>query len=627
MRATRCLHVFAATAVLLTVLTAPAGSARAADSLGKLERSFKQAIEKALPATVVCVGENAVRGMAGSSGVIVSRDGLVLSDADVGLGYFRSGKEMRRTLSDTVTVRVAREKEGGFTTYKAKLVRRLPELDTALLRITDPPRGGFPDYLRPASSAELRVGSYTLAAGNAFSMSDEAPPTLTAGVVSLLVPQAKGKAGGPHATIYTSAAVNPGVNGGPLIDIEGRLVATISGSVKANGKNAFQFLGKAVPMDVIRAAYADLPEHREMFGPGLKATVSGTSTAKALEEVFHATAKQARTGIVSIAVKRKAPVLYGLKAGEETIGVPRYQGPYSGVFADARGYVVTSLYNLTNLAALQGPGAGTPEQSTIGGALGSIETIHVHLGSGPPLAYELKSYHEGVNLAVLTPAEGVKVPRGARRPLAVAPPDAFVAGRFVLALGDPFGPAAHDLPLLTVGTLSKLHAPDASALWRGFWQTDAGTTDGLAGGAAVDLEGRLYGVLQIWDPLRHGRNSGIGFVLPWTRVEEVLPEMLKGRTYARPFMGVQWDVGTPPPRNWNPSATPPRIQVVVPDSAAAKAGLLPGDLLIEVDGEKVEWVADVGKKLIGRWSGDALKLRVRRGEKELDLDVVLGARP
>ena len=77
--------------------------------------------------------------------------------------------------------------------------------------------------------------------------------------------------------------------------------------------------------------------------------------------------------------------------------------------------------------------------------------------------------------------------------------------------GDPSGSKSLIDPLLTMGILSKVHADTAAAPWRGMWQTDAGAIDGNVGGAAVDLEGRLLGMLTFWDPARHGRNSGIAF--------------------------------------------------------------------------------------------------------------------
>ena len=70
---------------------------------------------------------------------------------------------------------------------------------------------------------------------DSFNLADEAPPSLTVGVLSTLVPLPPGspqaEKEGTFEWIYTSAAVNPGVNGGPLVDVEGRLVATISGPV------------------------------------------------------------------------------------------------------------------------------------------------------------------------------------------------------------------------------------------------------------------------------------------------------------------------------------------------------------------------------------------------------------
>ena len=62
----------------------------------------------------------------------------------------------------------------------------------------------------------------------------------------------------------------------------------------------------------------------------------------------------------------------------------------------------------------------------------------------------------------------------------------------------------------------------------------------------MDLEGRLIGILHIWNPGQHGRNSGIGFLIPWDRVLTVLEEMKGGRTFARPLLGISWDLKQKP---------------------------------------------------------------------------------
>lgn len=611
--------------IALVVLVAVARPARAADDLDRLERAFKKPIEQTLRATVTLAWANA---RARSSGVLVARSGLILSDSNVGAGVVkREDGTFAQTKTDYVTVRVANVGRPGFTSYDAKVLHRFDDVDSTLLEIVDPPAGGFPDYLKPAGSDHLRVGDFTFVAGDAFAMSDEAPPTLTAGVVSALIP-AEQEGVGKFDWIITSAAVVPGVNGGPIVDVGGRLIGTVS--TWGGTKEPFQFLGKVIPMDRLRAAYADTPEFGSIFEVGILGTITGIDAAEKMSTVFDGTAAECHDGVVSVTVNRKQPVMFRMPAAQRMMDVPRYAGPISGIVVSPEGHVLTSLYNLTNSGVLQIPGWDTaaPRPARLRVGLEQIQKLTVHAADGTAAPYELSSYHESYGLALLAPsgsdAEKAAI-KGAVRVIEPVAADDFAAGRYVLALGNPFGATRTERPLLTVGILSKRHDDDAEEAWRGNWQTDAALTDGNCGGAAVDIEGRLYGMLAIWNPLRHGRAAGIGFVVPWARIESVLPELLRGRTFARPFLGVSWKptVGPDGKPRYTGAAT---IQETVAGAPAAEAGLLAEDVIEAVDGTDTPTIDAVGRMLKGKLSGDVITLRIRRGEEKVELKLTLGAR-
>src|SRR5690606_36821227 len=127
----------------------------------------------------------------------------------------------------------------------------------------------------------------------------------------------------------------------------------------------------------------------------------------------------------------------------------------------------------------------------------------------------------GIGVFALDAADGPFPP-----PLPPADEAALRRGRFVLALGNPYGAARPSQPLLTMGVLGKVHHESSAAPWRGQWQTDAAVLDVNAGGPAIDVEGRLLGLLHLWHPACHGRGSGIGFVVPRTDVEAALADVL-----------------------------------------------------------------------------------------------------
>lgn len=618
-------------AVALVGLPFLAAPVQAKGSLSRVEDEFEKAIRRVTPATVVCLPWGVPRKqiIGGSSGVIVSRKGLVLSDGDVGI-YIDppAGKKPSREhmkWSDLVEIRLPSLKGKGFSSYKAKVIKRDRDLDTTLMRIEKPPSGL--KYVKPGRSDDLRVGDFTFAVGNSFGLAAEAPPTLTAGVVASLVPQPE-TAGGRWSYIYTSAAVNPGVNGGPLVDIDGRLVGTISNVVSLTGSGkkpddpelAYAYLGKVIPVARLKKHYAGLSEYGELFPDADASKRRGESSA--LAAVFHHTARRAAKAVVSLEIKRKGQMSLAEPGGRGTVNIPRYLGPVSGVLISEDGYVLTSLYNLTNIATLvhgqrwRNP----PDNVKVQAGLDSIEGLTVYLPDARTVPGKIVGRHEGIGIALIKAdlTDSGTAAGGGVALLEHADPKDMRAGRFTLVVGNPFGANRLDDPLLTVGVLSKQHADETASPWASQWQTDAGITDANCGGAAVDIHGHLLGIATVWSSTMHGRNSGIGFVVPWSQIEPVLEELKAGRTFRAPFFGITWkQLGT---------TVTTVLATVLEGKAAAKAGLKPGDEIVKINGKPVKTPGEVRALLRGKWSGDTLQLTIRRAGEEQELKLVLGAR-
>lgn len=134
------------------------------------------------------------------SGVIISKDGYLLTNRHV----IDGAQEIEVVLNNG-------------TIYPAELVGEDFQIDLAVLRIKEPPAGGLP-FVEPGDSDALRVGEFVMALGSPFSLSS----SVTLGIVSQ-----KGRAIGalPYEDfIQTDAAVNRGNSGGPLVDMDGKLV-------------------------------------------------------------------------------------------------------------------------------------------------------------------------------------------------------------------------------------------------------------------------------------------------------------------------------------------------------------------------------------------------------------------
>jgi serine protease Do len=161
------------------------------------------------------------RAMGAGSGVIISKDGYILTNNHV----VEDAKE--------VTVTLANQKE-----YKARVVGRDPKTDLAVLKVKS--RESFP-AVTMGDSDQLQVGDWVVAIGNPFGLNN----TVTSGIVS-----AKGRVigAGPYDDfIQTDASINPGNSGGPLINMQGELVG-INTAIIPNGKG----IGFAIPVNTAK---------------------------------------------------------------------------------------------------------------------------------------------------------------------------------------------------------------------------------------------------------------------------------------------------------------------------------------------------------------------------------------
>jgi S1-C subfamily serine protease len=616
-----------AVALLGLLGAAPVSGAEERASLPGIESEFKEAIKKVAPATVICSAVGAHKDQEGSSGVLVSRNGLVLSDRDAAHvmkevklpGQGGTGLTRGHDVNEA-EIRVPDVDTGTFKNYRARVIRRDHDADTMLLRITNPPKGGFTRWVAMGSSDDLQVGDFTFAVGNAFNLSKDAAPSLTAGVVSSLVPNPPGHRDGRYETLMSSAAVNDGVNGGPLVDAEGRLVGTVSTYMTASDPaECGQFLSKVIPVQRLRRVYGDLPEAAELF-PEAKPAKARSKQAAALETAFHEAAQSSYGAVASLVVERTDKLRVCVPTQRGPLDMDRFSGPVSAVVVSPNGELITSLYNLANTISLAHPPGvleALKDEYTLEAGLKGIVKITAWFADGRKAPARLISYDPHLAVAFLK----ADLPAG-EAPLPVLKPaaaEAFREGRFALALGNPFGAKPLPSPLLTVGILSKEHALSTPAAWRGNWQTDAPATDANCGGALVNLRGELYGMLQIWDARFHGRSSGIGFVVPWRAIEAALPELRAGKAWKRAWLGISSD----------PKDPQPRIDKVMERSPAAAVGLRAGDRIRAVDGYSPRDLEEMLLSLRYRFAGDRVRMTIERaGEKKpLEFTITLAERP
>ena len=582
-----------------------------------VEREFFAAIKAVTPAAVFCVGKGGVSP--GSSGVLITRSGYVLSDGDAGVIYLPpKGPRMppEKKTADDVEIRIPDLKRGTYAAYAAKIVKRIEGLDSTLLKITKPPASGFP-FVVPGSSESLEIGQFTFAMGTAFGQGDGGAAALTAGIVASLVPAPAGQAGGPIEEIETSSAINPGVNGGPLVDVDGNLVGIISTWGEAKPENPFQFLGKVFPIDRIRHAYREVADAATIF-PDPKTLPAKAKNAALLERAIALAARRAAPAVVSLELVRSEPFRMKVpqKLPNADNALDRYTGPVSGVSVSKDGFIVSSLYNFANTSPLAYFGFPNDIEAT----LAKITSVTAHYPDGTSVAAKIVAHDQRIGVVCLK----AEWPAGKDAPVleAASATDAVRVGRLLVNVGNPFGKDRRADPLTTIGVLSRMHPADDEKAWRGNLQTDAGMTDGNCGGALVDIHGRLLALSMLWDPAGQGRESGIGFGIPWATIEAALPTLEAGTSvvYGGGFLGIVW---APDPAN----AGAIRVVAVTPGGPAAKAGIQSGDVIAAIEGKPMKKILDAMDAVRTHRPGDKLAFSIDRAGKRVELVIELGARP
>jgi len=202
-------------------------------------------------------------------------------------------------------------------------------------------------------------------------------------------------------------------------------------------------------------------------------------------------------------------------------------------------------------------------------------------------------------------------------PLPLADSGKVAVGDAVVAIGHPFGLERTTTAGIVSGLEREIQAPDGFQIDEVI-QTDAAINPGNSGGPLLDARGRVVGVnTQIATGGSGSGNVGVGFAVPSNTVREVLPELSRGETIERPYLGVTTAA--------HPDGA--EIQSVRPGSPAEAAGLEAGEVITRVDGRSVQDPDDVAEAVSANDPGDRIEVEVSDGGGERTADVELGARP
>ncbi len=193
-------------------------------------------------------------------------------------------------------------------------------------------------------------------------------------------------------------------------------------------------------------------------------------------------------------------------------------------------------------------------------------------------------------------------------------------GDWVVAIGNPFGLGG----TVTAGIVSGLGRDIGAGPYSDFIQIDAAVNRGNSGGPAFNLKGQVVGVnTAIFSP--SGGNVGIAFAIPASTAKEVIADLRSSGNVTRGYIGVRIQPLDKELADSLGLASEDGALVanVMPDSPAAKAGIESGDVIVSVDGKKIDGPRQLTRQIGAIAPGASASVDVIRDGKPVKLDLKL----
>jgi S1-C subfamily serine protease len=227
------------------------------------------------------------------------------------------------------------------------------------------------------------------------------------------------------------------------------------------------------------------------------------------------------------------------------------------------------------------------------------------------------------DLAVLE----VKAPPGLLVPLKVGKATQLEVGQKAIAIGNPFG-LDHTLTTGVISAIGRQVQGAGGVTIRDMIQTDAAINPGNSGGPLLDSTGQLIGMnTMIFS--KSGTSAGIGFAVPVATISRIVPQILKTGHADELGFPIQVDPTQRFERRLGVHGV--IVLAVDPNSEAAKAGLkgisqtrrglVINDIIVALDGKRIETYDDFYSTLDAHKPGDVVKVTVARGDATADLSL------
>ncbi len=294
--------------------------------------------------------------------------------------------------------------------------------------------------------------------------------------------------------------------------------------------------------------------------------------------------------IVSVAEK-VSPSVVGVQAGRMMWG-----GGGSGIIWSSDGYIVTCYHVVKGLREVQ---ISSQE-------LGSM---HADLVGKDP--------YSDIALLKISTKNGKTL-----QPIEISDSsEDLKAGQIVLALANPFGEQASITEGIITSSRSSVRGWWGRTMMNNVVITDARLNPGYSGGPLVDVSGRMIGLNAFYISSR-------GIAIRTSKVKGIVENLKSYGRVRRAYLGItSYPISIPEEVAKQVTGTISQdsglmVVSVEPNSPAKKAGLLIGDVVLNLDGKQVESLHDIERLLTQELIGKAVKLIVLRSEKLTELTII-----
>lgn len=357
----------------------------------------------------------------------------------------------------------------------------------------------------------------------------------------------------------------------------------------------------------------------------LPATNQITSSVQQRDSITDQVGMHRRSAITR-AVAMASPTVVGITVTE----VREYRDPWSSFFGDDP-FFRQFFGDRTYKQEIKGLGSGFIISSdgyvlTNDHVAGNAKQITVTLTNGERYSAELVGTDMISDISLLK-IDGKNFPF-----LKLGNSDDVIIGEWAIALGNPFGLFdIADKPTVTVGVVSAAGLNlrgSAGRYYRGMIQTDAAINSGNSGGPLINSLGEVIGINAVIFTPNQG-SVGVGFAIPINRVKTIVAELRKFGKIERDFwtgLEIQ-NIDRRVARYFGfDRAEGVIITDIRRNSPAEKSGFKVGDIIIEINGEKVVNDESINSIIGDARAGDVLRVKIYREKQAVTLNLKLEKR-